>query len=366
MNQMSRLIVEKENLIYNFKKVSEVADSPVIPVLKANGYGLGDIALAELFTELGVKLFAVARTDEAKGLCERFPDAELLLLSPCYYPERVKEIVACSITATVDSREAAQLLNTAAKEAGKQAKAHIKIDTGFGRFGFLPDETETIIETIHAAENIEFSGIYSHFSAAFAKTDKLVEIQHERFAGVLEGLKQAGIEIPFVHLANSSAALRFPDTHYSGCRCGSALIGRLAMENRWGLKKCGYLESDIDEIRTLPAGHNVGYGNTYKTKQETKIAVLQLGTTDGVFLSKIHDTFSLNSKLRNIAKDTLSYFSKKGNFATINGKNARIIGRLNTTNIILDVTDIDCIVGDPVRFEVNPLFVDSSVERVYR
>ena len=112
--------------------------------------------------------------------------------------------------------------------------------------------------------------MFSHFSLAFYGNGKEVREQYDRFLECVEILKNNGIEPGLLHICNSSAVLRFPDMHLKAVRVGSVLLGRLSIPNEWGFKKVGYLTSNVAEIKTIPAGYNIGYSNSYKTKKETK------------------------------------------------------------------------------------------------
>ena len=167
------------------------------------------------------------------------------------------------------------------KELKIKPKVHIKIDTGFGRYGYLYTDTERIIKDIKELQKFAIiEGIFSHFSTSFYK-EKWTNLQYERFLEVLKTIEEHKINIPIKHISNSSAFIRFPQMGLSAVRIGSAFLGRVAVANKLGLKKIGYLESEISEIKTLPKGFNIGYSNTYTTKKETKVALVETGYAEG-------------------------------------------------------------------------------------
>ena len=146
---MKRLVIETDRLAGNIEAVKKaVGDCTIIGVVKANGYGLGAVQYSQFLLGQGVTMLACARLDEARELREAGIEAEILLLSPVSVPDYVGEVVELGLTAAIGSAESALALNTAAAERDVRVKAHLKIDTGFGRFGFLPEDVDKLIADI--------------------------------------------------------------------------------------------------------------------------------------------------------------------------------------------------------------------------
>ena len=365
---MKTLVLEKDRVRHNADTVREKAgDRQVIAVVKGNGYGFGIVAYTKLLKENGFDFFAVATLDEAKTLRANGIDDKLLLLSPTENPRDARDIVDLDITASIGSPVSAAALNNAALEAGKNACAHILVDTGFGRFGFHPDEQSAMLESVKSLTNVVVEGIFSHLSASFLKKKKYTLCQLEEFTKTLDFFKNEGVEFKYTHLANSCALFLYPETLFDTVRVGSALIGRLPVKTGKGkLMPCGYIEAEIDCPRYIPEGHNVGYANTCKVRKATRVAVVPLGYGDGYAAAKAHDTFRLRDRLRYIFTDVQALLKKGGMYCTVNGKRAKVLGRVGLSNCVIDVTGISCEAGDIARFEINPLYVDSSVDREYR
>ena len=189
--------------------------------------------------------------------------------------------------------------------------------------------------------------------------------QYDRFMQCIKELKNNGIKAEMLHMCNSSAFLRFPEMHLNAVRVGSALLGRLSIPNTWGFKKVGYLKSNVAEIKTIPTGYNIGYSNSYTTKKETKIAIIPCGYADGFNVVVDRDMFRPIDKLRYIVRDTKDAFKNKKIYVTINGKKCEVLGRLGMFHVSVDITGQDIKIGDDVQFNVIPMFVDSSLIRVY-
>ncbi len=361
-----RYVVEKPSLAVNIRLIKkEMGEVPVIGVVKGNGYGLGLVPFTKVLIEYGINVFAVARIDEAVALRISGIELPVLLLTPATTATDADTAVMYRITATIDSLASAELLDNAAKEHAVKANAHIKIDTGLGRYGFLPGAESEITGIYRNFNNIEFTGCYSHFYASFSPNPASVSKQMKIFNTVIKSLESAGINCGLKHIANSSAALKYPETRMDAVRIGSAFLGRLAIPNACGLKRIGHMECEISEIKELPINHNIGYGDVYRTKKPLRIAIIPIGHIDGFGMEKRRDSFRLRDTLRQIWHDAKPIFGDNNMYCLINGKNLPLVSRIGLTNIFVDVTGTDCKAGDIASFEVNPLTVDSAVERVY-
>lgn len=283
---MKSLVINKNDLRHNIQTIKKLANLDIpadngnkyklIGVVKGNGYGLGLIEYSKFLIDNGITTLAVATVEEATELRELGIQADVLMMSSTGLKEDLKELINNDIIITIGSKECADIVKEISKQTEKKIRAHIKIDTGFGRYGFLYKDIKTIIDTINELSNVQIEGIYSHFSLAYYKNDKWTMEQFNRFISVIEALKLNDINIETVHICNSPAFLNYPNMHLNGARIGSAFLGRVASENNVGLKKIGQLKTSITEIKTVPKGYNIGYLNSYKTKEETKIAIIQV------------------------------------------------------------------------------------------
>ncbi len=359
---MGRLVIKKEDLAYNVGEIRRICGNTVIGVVKGNGYGLSLVPFAKALLENGIDFLAVSKLSEAEELRCAGIDCDILLLSPTSLEADAEKIIELSLIASIGSADSATALSVAAEKAGKTARAHLKINSGFGRYGFLTTDIDKIYLAVTALKNIEFTGVFSHLSCASGRKKQALA-QYNAFTAVCEALKAKGVDIPFRHIANSAAALRFPEIRLSACRIGSAFLGRVQAKSK--LKKIGSFEAPIDEINYLPKGHNVGYANVYKTKALIKTAVVGFGTSDGLFCTRSRDAFRFVDRLRYLLNDFKFFFKKAGVKFKLNGKKGTVIGRIGLTNFVIDITGIDAEAGDIAVFDVNPIFLDSAVPREY-
>lgn len=363
---MKSLVINKEDLKHNIRQIKNYSkNAKVIAVVKSNGYGMDLIKYTEFLIDNGIEIFAVATIEEAIWLREAGIKNEIIMLSSTSIEEDVELLINNNITITIGSELSGKIANDIAKKNNKKVKAHIKVDTGFGRYGIPYSKKEEILNIIKENKNIDFDGIYSHFSISFYD-DKVTKEQYNRFIEVIEYLEKNDIKIKLKHICNSSSFIKFPEMHLSAVRVGSAFTGRILVANKLGLKKIGYLESRVAEIRKLPSNFNVGYSNIYKTKEDTKVAIVPVGDSDGFNLISDKDMFRKVDKLRYTINDIKSFFKKQSLKVKINDKIYNVIGRIGMYHCTIYIKNDDVNIGDRAKFNVNPLYVDTRIRREYR
>lgn len=372
---MNTLVINKEDLRHNINKIKEYAkksgqddagkDVKIIAVVKGNGYGMGIVEYTKFLIDNGISMFAVSTMEEALKLRKEGIKEEILMLSSTAIEDDVRTLVKNKIILTIGSKEDIIIAEKIGKEENQTIRVHLKIDTGFGRYGFVYSKRDEMVEALKNIQNVKIEGTYTHFSISFFD-EKYTKLQFKRFIDVIEVLKMNKIETGMLHVCNSSAFVKYREMHLNAVRIGSAFLGRLSFETNVGLKKIGYLESAVSEIKDLPKGFNVGYSNTYKTKTETKIAVIPCGYMDGINIINNRDMFRTIDKLRYIVRDIKDFFKKQKIYIKIKDKNYEIIGRIGTYHIICNISNSDIKIGNKVIINVNPKFVDSSIRREYR
>lgn len=372
---MKSLVIEKEILKHNVNQIKEHAkkNGPddkgnsvrVIAVVKANGYGLGLVPYVKFLIDQGIDFFAVATVEEAIILRKEGIKQDILMLSSTSVLEDIEALLENKIIVTIGSKEAGQAVEKVAKEKNITARVHVKVDTGFGRYGFLYSKMPEMIKTLQSLKHIKIEGTFSHFSLAFYQ-DKYTKEQFKRFLDVIEVMKLNQIETGMLHICNSSAFIKFPEMHLNAVRVGSAFLGRLSVPNTIGLKKIGYLEDKVAEVNVLPKGCNIGYSNIFTTKKESNIAVVPVGYADGYNVKVYPDMFRTMDKLRYLSGNIKSFFKKQSLKVKINGKVYPVVGRMGMYHVTVNVTDSDVKVGDTAVFDIVPFYVDTRIRREYR
>ena len=369
---MKALIIEKKDLKHNIQRIKEFINpdnkekkTEIIAVIKGNAYGLGLIEYAKFLIDNGINFFAVASTEEAVQLRKNGIKERILMLSSTVEKQEVEELIENDIILTIGSKEAMRVASEVANLTSKQVKVHLKIDTGFGRYGFMHDNVKEIIDAINLYTNIKITGTYSHYSVAFNKKTQYTEVQFQRFMKVIESLRENKVETGMLHICNSSAALKFPNQHLDAVRIGSAFLGRIIVPNSIGLRKIGYLKTNIYEIKYLEKGNNIGYSNSYKTKKKITVAILPCGYSDGVNVKVDKDMFRLIDKIRYIVHETKNLFKKQSLYVKINDKNCKVLGRIGMCHVVVDITGKDIKATDKAHISINPIYVNSNIKRMY-
>ncbi len=371
---MNKLVINKKDLEHNIQKIKEHAKTnlpddngnpvKIIAVVKANAYGLDMKQYTQFLIDKGIEFFAVSTVQEAMQFREFGFTQKLLMLSSTAVKEDIEKLIEKNVVITIGSKETANIVNQIAKNKEKPIKAHIKIDTGFGRYGFIYTKREEMIETIKNLQNVEIEGTFTHFSNAFYD-DKYTKQQFKRFIDCIEVLKMNDINPGMLHVCNSAAFIKFPEMHLNAVRIGSAFTGRISFQNNMGLKKIATLKTQVAEIKELPKGYNIGYSNSYTTKKSMEIAILPCGYIDGINLEIGRDMFRIIDKLRYIINDIKVIFHSPKKQVIIAGKTCEILGRIGTFHIIADITGKEIHIGDEAILQINPTLVNSQVIREY-
>lgn len=364
-NTTKRYIVETNKVAHNIAVIREKAGKAMIyAVVKCDGYGTGCHNLARVCAENGLRRFAVTEVREARAVVAQTQPEELLMLTSVTSMEDVQALDACGATFTVASQADAQLLQQYCEETGKQVCAHLKIDTGMGRRGFLPEQAEEVVCLYARFPQIRFTGIYTHFGHAF--DPKATKQQYEKFQTVLAALEKAGIDPGVRHCCNSVSIFHHGEMALDAVRAGSCLLGRILGGSKFGLQRTGMCQAPIECVRTLPKGSTIGYGGIYRTTKETKVALCSVGGHNGFGLSLKPGLQSTGTGLLDLLAIVRNRLTKRDvPTVTIGGKACRVLGCICSEAVMIDVTHVSCQPGDVALFDINPLMLnDMEVEYV--
>ncbi len=292
----------------------------IMAIIKADAYGHGAVPVAKALDEL-VDSYGIAIIEEGIELRNAGVKKPILILG--YTPmQQVDLLVKYDITATVFCWEMAEKLSQEAKKQKKTAHVHIKLDTGMGRIGFMPeDSTIPVIRKISGLEGIELEGCFSHFARADEKNLDFTRLQLERYINFVNKLEEEGIMIPVKHISNSAGIMELPEANLDMVRSGIITYGlypsdevhkkNLPIEPAMEIKAC------ISYLKEVEAGTGISYNSTYVTTRHTKVATIPVGYGDGY-------PRALSSKGR----------------VLIHGQSAPILGRVCMDQFMVDVTDI--------------------------
>ena len=117
----------------------------------------------------------------------------------------------------------------------------------------------------------------------------------------------------------------------------------------------GYVRAEVEELRCLPKGHNVGYGGDCRLRRETRIAVVGVGYLHGFSVERGYDVFRPRDCLRSMGRYLKYLLKGKKLWVEVNGHPCPVLGHVGMVNLVADVTDVPCQVHDPVTVQINPL-----------
>ena len=309
--------VNLDEIAFNMQQIGKLVgpDVAIMPVIKANGYGHGAVKIAPTLLENGAVYLAVATLTEALELKDADESWPVFILG--HTPDRLlHHVVERDITQTIFSFEQAKILNDLALKAGKKAKIHIKLDTGFHRLGKMPTaEYADEVCKINELPGIEIEGIFTHLALA---GDEENEEQFKAFMDFIAKVESMGCSFRYKHLADSIACVDFPEYRLNMIRPGALIYGMVGFhKGQLEVHQAMTFVTAVSQIHRIPAGEGVSYDYLWKTKRDSLIATLPFGYADG-YPRNMRD---------------------KG-YVIINGVKAPLIGVLCMDQCIADVTDV--------------------------
>jgi alanine racemase len=207
-----------------------------------------------------------------------------LLLLLGILPTEAEAAVAADLEVAMFRGDVVQALAAAAAAQGKKAGIHLKVDTGMGRLGLLPEEVLPFLEGLRSYPQLEVLGLTSHLAVADLEDKSYTLKQLEKFTGVLQAARDRGWELPLSHIANSAALWELKDAHFALVRPGIMLYGSPPAPERHlplDLQPVMSLTTQVLQVKRLPPGANISYGRTYTTTDYCDLAVLPVGYANG-------------------------------------------------------------------------------------
>ncbi len=346
---MKYLVIDRRVVRNNLKAVKERADGSAIYVdLSANAGGMGLLEIAKLLRDDGIHSYIVSDPKDAAYLRNNgFTEEKLMKLRSTADPDELAELIDLKVICTVGSYDAAVAVNGTAEAKKTVAEVQIVIDTGLGRYGFQPAETDKIAAIYKYMSNLVVVGTFTSYAASW-RNRKLTEQQFHTFNEVLDKIAEMGFEPGAAHACDSAALFKYDFGRMDAVRVDTALTGRIPGKSVGGLGRVGYIEAGIEEVGWFPKGHRVGAEYGVVMKKPTKIAVLSVGYYHG---------FGVESPT---GERGIIEFLKRRNrkrFVRINGQKARVLGDVGMLHTTLDVTNIECAVGESAIMDVDPVNV---------
>ncbi|GGB82814.1 alanine racemase [Knoellia flava TL1] len=265
------------------------AGAEVMAVVKADAYGHGLVHSARAAVAGGATWLGVAQLTEALQL--RAAGVTTRALTWLYAPGAdFGAAIDADLDISVSAPWALDAVVAAARERGRAARIHVKVDTGLGRNGALGQGWTDLVAalgSVVAEGAVEVVGVWSHFALADAPQHPTVLAQRDRFVEAAAELERAGIRPQLRHLANSAATLTNPDAHFDLVRPGLAVYGLspvpdLGAPADFGLREAMRVTARLALVKQAPAGQGVSYGHAYTTTEDTVLGLVPLGYADGI------------------------------------------------------------------------------------
>lgn len=308
---------------------SHAPQSEIMGVVKANAYGHNVSIVAPALYQWGVRYFGVATLEEALYLRKWIPEDCPILVLGALSPHQIQRAIAHGFEFMVYSQSSLEAALEWAKTLSKQAKVHLKIDSGMGRVGILPQELSSVDLSLLSSPEISWMGVCSHLATSDQLEPPFVQEQLAAFDRCLELLsppKQVKI-----HVANSDAIFQWPQAHYDIVRPGISLYGYCGLPEI-PLKPVLSLKAQLTQVKTLPPQHSIGYGRLYTTATEERVGIVPVGYADG-----------LNRSLTGLK-------------VKIQGQETRLLGRISMDQCVVDLSHLP-----EVESEAVVSFIDESL-----
>ena len=295
-------------------------------VVKADGYGHGDVAVARAALDGGATWLGVALVEEGIALRAAGIEAPVLVLSE-FPPGAEVAAVAADLTPTVYSQAGVDRLAAVASTVSGPIGVHVKVDSGMHRVGVFPADSVPGFVGRVAAEGLRLDGLWTHF--ACADTDEVTTMrQLDTFVEALDLVRRAGHDPRVVHAANTAGAIGFPRARLDLVRIGIGMYGiepAPGIGADLGLRPALTWRSAVAFAKRLPAGARLSYGHHYELASDAWVATVPVGYADGY-----------------------PRILSSGADALIGGRRCAVAGSVTMDQLILDCGDEEPVVGSEV------------------
>jgi alanine racemase len=322
--------IDRSDFHFNLKKIKEyiAKDTKIMVVIKANAYGHGGVALAKEAQGAGVAWIGISSLEEGIQFREAGIKSNILILGNIFPFENFQIAVAHSLTPTISTMSGLVALEDLAVRLNKKINFHLKMDSGMGRIGVIPEASYPILQKIVQMSKTNMTGMYTHF--AVADTDPVFTQQQLNIFTNIVKFARINLGLKFIaHAANSAALFRNKRTHLDMVRPGISIYGLTPFkhaERFLKLKPVLSWKTKIMFLKKVPSGFCVSYGRTFVTNRASVIATISVGYADGY------------NRLLSNKCDVL-----------VHGKRCPVAGRITMDMTMIDVTDVKGVaLGDEV------------------
>ncbi|MDR3283707.1 MAG: alanine racemase [Treponema sp.] len=293
----TKAIIHLSSLEHNIAEIKKLLSRQTrlcVPV-KADAYGHGAVQCSRKALESGADCLGIATVSEGVELRDAGIIAPVLLFSSPLGDE-ISEVVSRNLTPFVFEPFCIRLLEEEAARRGKTATVHLKVDTGMSRVGCRPEDAASLARLIVQCKHLKLGGMATHFAVSDSLENNDEVFTHEqfrRFTAAVAAVKREGVDPGICHCANSSATLRYPETHLDMVRPGIMVYGCYPGDYRKGapvlaekhpvnLEPVMDVVTQITAVKDIPLGTSVSYGRRWTSAASARIATLPIGYADGL------------------------------------------------------------------------------------
>ena len=325
----------------NARAISQaVRPAALCAVVKADGYGHGDVPVAEAVLRGGATWLAVALVSEGIRLREADIEAPILVLAQ---PEAgdIPTMLQWNLTPTV-YREA--FVTALAAAADEVVPVHLKVDTGMHRVGADPGEALALARFIDQHPSLRLQAVWTHLAVSEEDHDFTKHQLHDLNA-FRQQLDDEGIVPEMMHAANTAGALDYPEARFDLVRVGLGIYGLRPAPGVGpdvSLQPAMRVLSRVAHTRRLPAGARPSYGRRRPLPAAATVATVPIGYADGV-----------SRRL-----------SSTGGEVLVNGRRYPFAGTVTMDQIVVDVGDDPVAVGDEVVLLGDDITAEEWADRL--
>jgi alanine racemase len=283
MTARAEMVVDVAAIRHNVRLLKELTGTPMMTVVKADGYGHGLAESARAAREGGAGWLGVATIDEALALREAGDTGRVL----CWLTVPGDDWGA-AIEQDIDVTAYSVDELDAIAGTGRRARVQLKVDTGLHRGGAPLSHWPEVVRRARQGESDgrwKISGIWSHFSSSDEPDDPANDAQERLFTEALEQASEAGLAPEVRHLANSAAAVLRPSSRLDLVRVGIAAYGldpAPGVTGDIGLRPAMTARASLAMVKHVDAGDAVSYGRTWVADHPTTLGLVPAGYADGL------------------------------------------------------------------------------------
>ncbi|MBX2803320.1 MAG: alanine racemase [Myxococcales bacterium] len=281
----THLEVDLGQLATNYRAlVARLGEVAVMPILKANAYGHGLVAVARLMERLGAPCLGLAFLEEGIRLRRKGVRTPILILGGIL-GDQIPRFLEHDLILTASSVDKLMAIDAAARAMGVRASVHLKIDTGMERIGVHWYTAPELLEASTRCTHVDVLGIFSHLATADEADPTYTRLQLERFEEVLHFYEARSLPTPVRHLANSGGILKHPGTWFDMVRPGILLFGVAPSQEcpveGWGVAPALTWKSRVVYFKVVLPNNPVSYGATWAPSEWTRMVTVPVGYGDG-------------------------------------------------------------------------------------